>query len=366
MKKILFLSNHFIALYKFRKELIIELLNKGYDVYLAIPDSKENSYFSDLGCKITNVTIDRRGVNPISDIFLIIEYIKIFKRIKPDFILSFTIKPNIYGSIAARITKNKQICNITGTGATFLNKNILSFFVRMLYKISITKTYKIFFQNEDDLNYFEKNKMVNQFYELIPGSGVNLDEYNFKPITNYNDFSFLFLGRIMRLKGIDDFLTAAKKIKSQNPNITFNVAGFIEEAKYEKTLEIYAKEGIINYFGYQDDIQKMFSISNFLILPSHGGEGVPNVVLEALATGRICLVSNVSGAKDVIIEGYNGFLFEPENIKDLISQINKIINLKDVEINVLLHNGRKTVEEKFDRKIIINKYLFIIENEDEL
>jgi glycosyltransferase involved in cell wall biosynthesis len=363
MKKIIFLSNHFIALYKFRKELILELVKKQHDVYLVLPESSENDYFNKMGCKIITVDVDRRGLNPVADLTLFINYLKIFKKIKPDLILSYTIKPNIYGSLASTILKMKQICNITGTGATFFEENFLSNLVKILYRFSVKNSYKVFFQNRSDLDFFVKNHLVKDNYELIPGSGVNIDEYPYLPDRKPINFTFLFLGRIMKIKGIDEYLIAAKNIKKNNPKINFYVAGFIEEQKYEEIIKNYVDNGIIEYFGYRDDVKKMFEISTCLVLPSHGGEGIPNVVLEAAAYGKICLVSNVCGSTDVIVDYSNGFVFEPKNNEDLIDKMHNILYEKQTEIDKIILKNRKIVENKFDRKIVMKKYIELIEGD---
>jgi len=205
-KKILILSNHFITLYNFRKELIKNLVEDGNEVFISIPKADENSFFSEMGCKIIETNVDRRGINPTKDFKLIVNYIKLMKNIKPDIIFSYTIKPNIYGCIASNITKNIQISNITGTGATFLKKNIVSRIVKMLYKISIKKSYKVFFQNSGDKDFFIENKMIKDNYEMLPGSGVNLMQYELHDLPAEDEVNFIFIGRVMKLKGIDEYL----------------------------------------------------------------------------------------------------------------------------------------------------------------
>ncbi len=181
----------------------------------------ENSFFSDMGCKIIETPVDRRGVNPIRDFGLILNYIKIMKELKPDIIFSYTIKPNVYGCIASNFTKNKQVSNITGTGATFLKNNAVSTIAKILYKISIKKSYKVFFQNTGDKDYFVKNKMVRNNYAMLPGSGVNLEQYEVCNLPSENETNFIFIGRVMELKGMEQYLQCAKVIKEKYPNTNF-------------------------------------------------------------------------------------------------------------------------------------------------
>ena len=356
-KRILILSNHFITLYNFRKELIKKLVNYGYEVFISIPKANENSFFSDMGCKIIETSVDRRGVNPIRDFRLILNYIKIMKEIKPDIIFSYTIKPNIYGCIASNFTKNKQVSNITGTGATFLKKNAVSTIAKTLYKLSIKKSYKVFFQNSGDKDYFVENKMVRNNYAMLPGSGVNLEQYEVCDLPSENETNFIFIGRVMELKGMEQYLECAKVIKTKHPNTNFYIAGFIEEDKYKGVIEDYHAKGIVNYIGFQKDIKSWIQKCHCTILPSHGGEGVPNVLLESAAMGRVCIASKINGSKDVIDDGMTGYLFKTGNAQDLIDKVDMFLGLNFEAKEQMGLSGRNRVEKEFNREIVINAYL---------
>lgn len=356
-KKILILSNHFITLYNFRKELIYKLLEENHEVFISMPKSEENQYFRNLGCEIIETNVDRRGINPVRDLKLILDYIKIMKKVKPDIIFSYTIKPNIYGSIASNLTRYKQICNITGTGATFLKNSFVSEVVKMLYKISVKHSYKVFFQNNGDKNYFVENKMVKSNYEVIPGSGVNLEQYEFCELPEGDDINFIFIGRVMEVKGIDEYLECARMVKEKYNNTNFYVAGFIEEEKYKDIIEDYNNRGIIKYIGFQKNIKPWIKKSHCTVLPSHGGEGVPNVLLESAAMGRICIASDINGSNDVIDDGRTGYLFKVRDRKALKENIEKILKLSINDRKLLSVRARLKVEEEFNREIVIGKYI---------
>lgn len=360
-KKVLILSNHFITLYNFRKELITKLIEHGHEVFISMPRSDENSFFTDMGCKIIETSVDRRGINPIRDLRLILNYIKIMKNLKPDIILSYTIKPNIYGCIASNLTRNRQVSNITGTGGTFLKENALSTIAKVLYKISLKKSYRVFFQNSGDKDYFVKNKLVVDNYSLLPGSGVNLDQYKLSELPRDNQINFIFIGRVMELKGVNEYLEAARAIKAIYSNVNFYLAGFIEEDRFKAIVEQYHSEGIINYIGYQKDIKSWIQKCHCTILPSHGGEGVPNVLLESAAMGRVCIASRINGSTDVINDGITGFLFETGNAKDLTSKIKKLLSLDYEAIKQMGLAGREKVGKEFDRNIVVDKYLKEVE-----
>ena len=361
MKKILFLANHFITLYSFRKELINRLVQEGNEVYLSIPQSDENKYFEDLGCKIVPTEIDRRGVNPIKDLKLIAFYKKMISEINPDIIFSYTIKPNIYGTMASN-RKYKQVCNITGTGATFLKKNLVSGICKILYKMSIKKCYKVFFQNVGDRDFFVENKMVANNHEMLPGSGCNLEEHKFVPMPDGDVIRFIFIGRVMKLKGIDQYLECAKTIKKKYPNTEFIIAGWNEEEKYKAILEDYQQQGFVNYIGFRKDINDWVEKCHCTVLPSHGGEGVPNVLLESAATGRACIASKVNGSVDVVEDGKTGYLFEAGNAESLIEQVEKFLSLTQEQKAEMGKAGREKIEKEFNRDTVIDKYLQETEN----
>ncbi len=353
-KKILFLANHFITLYSFRKELIQKLVEDGHEVYLSIPED-ENGYFEQLGCHIVLTDIDRRGVNPKNDIKLILFYKKMIPEIDPDIIFSYTIKPNIYGCMASG-KKYKQVCNITGTGATFLEDNMVAKICKVLYKVSVRKAYKVFFQNTGDRDFFIKNNLVKNNYEMLPGSGCNLDEHVFRPMLEDDVIRFIFIGRVMKLKGVDEYLKAAKMIKTNYPNTEFIIAGWNEEEEYKKIVADYQERDYVNYIGFRTDIADWIEKCDCTVLPSHGGEGVPNVLLESAATGRACIGSKINGTMDVIDDGITGYLFETGDAKSLAEQIEKFLKLSKEEKNAMGKAAREKVECEFDRQIVIKKY----------
>ena len=359
-KRILFLANHFITLYSFRKELINEMIKQGHEIYLSIPKNVENKYFEDLGCLIIETEIDRRGINPIKDLKLIWFYKKIIPQVNPDIIFSYTIKPNIYGSIVSN-HKYRQICNITGTGATFLKKSIVSSICKILYRLSIKKCYKVFFQNTGDKDFFITEGLVRKNYAMLPGSGCNLQQHAFKPLPKDDEIRFLFIGRVMKLKGIDQFLQAAEIIKRKYSNTRFLIAGWNEQPEYMELVEKAQKAGWVEYIGFRKDIDQWIEKCHCTILPSHGGEGVPNVLLESAATGRICIGSRINGTIDVIEDGKTGYLFNTGNGEDLARQIEKFIHLTAEEKAIMGKAGREKVEREFDRQIVIKAYINEVE-----
>lgn len=355
-KRILILSNHFITLYNFRKELIQKLNDEGHEVYISIPMSSSNEFFSDMGCKIIETPVDRRGINPVKEFSLIIKYIKIIKKIKPDVVLTYTIKPNVYGGIACTISKIPYIVNITGLGTAVENQGLLQKITLFLYKISMKRAKCIFFQNNENRQFFINNYIDVDKSRLIPGSGVNLKKYNFEEYPKDSEIiQFVFIGRIMKDKGIDELLEAAKTIKEQYPNVQFNLVGYLEE-NYKKKLEEFQNKDIIKYYGYQKDVHSFIKNSHAIINPSYH-EGMSNVLLESASTGRPVLASNISGCKETLDEGISGFKFEAKNVNSLIETIIKFIELPYEKKKSMGIAGRRKMEREFDRTIVVDAYM---------
>ena len=356
-KTVLFLSNHFITLYNFRRELVARLLERGHRVVLSMPAMEQNVYFKDLGCEIIETPMSRRGMDPLEDLRLLRQYRRIMRAVDPDVIFSYTIKPNIYGTLASNALGYRQICNITGTGATFLKENLLSRLVRELYRISIRKCSKVFFQNTGDRDYFIRHGMVKDNWDMLPGSGVNLEQHALAPMPDDGEIRFLYIGRIMAVKGIDQYLQCAKAIRARHPDTRFYLAGFIEEAALEPVMKEYTEAGIVEYLGFRDDIDDWIRHCHCTVLPSLGGEGVPNVLLESAASGRVCIASDVNGSREAVDDGVTGWLFPAGDSAALIDRAERFLRLSRDEREAMGRAARRKMEREFDRELVISRYL---------
>lgn len=358
-KKVLLIGNHGFVIYNFRKELIQKLLAEDYEVYISLPNDEKVQKMIEWGCKFVETEVDRRGTNPITDLRLIGHYLKILKKINPDVVLTYTIKPNLYGGIACRILNIPCINNITGLGSGFSGNSSLKFLLSSLYKVGLKNSKCVFFQNTEDMNILLESKVINGPYKLIPGSGVNLNEYELMQYPKKGGIKFIFIGRIMRDKGIDQYLEAAKFIKKKYPEVIFNVIGFIEKSQfhYNDLINKYEREGFINYLGYQSDVRPFIEEANCLIQPSHGGEGLSNVLLETAATGRPLIASNIPGCKETIEESVNGYTFEKKSAQSLITVIEEFIKLPYEKKQEMGLKSRMKIEKEFNRDIVVNSYL---------
>jgi glycosyltransferase involved in cell wall biosynthesis len=356
MTKILILANNDVGLYKFRKELIESLLDQGYEVYISLPAGYYVEKLCHMGCVFFDTPIDRRGTNPITDLKLIFYYKTLIKNIKPDVLLTYTIKPNVYGGIASKSTNTPYLANVTGIGTSINNKGLIQKITLTLYKFGLKKAACVFFQNELNRQLFIDKHIVNGKTKLIPGSGVNLNYHCFEDYPDSDDIiKFLFIGRIMKDKGIDELLEAAQKIKGMYPNVQFDLVGYCEE-NYTKRLSDFENRGIIKYHGQQDDVHSFIKGAHAIIHPSYH-EGMANVLLEAASTGRPVLASNIPGCRETFDEGVSGYGFEVKNTAALVNTIEKFIQLPYENKKQMGIAGRAKVECEFDRQIVIDSYM---------
>lgn len=356
MKKILLLANNDIGLYNFRKELLERLLAEKYEVYISLPMGERVKDMEEMGCRYIETEINRHGMNPIQDFKLMLFYKKIMKEYQPDYVLGYTIKPNIYGSIAARSRKIPFIANITGLGSAVENESIIQKMLILLYKFAFRDIKKVFFQNTENMKFFEDKKIARRKYGLLPGSGVNLEKYELLEYPDTENYHFLFISRIMKEKGIDQYLEAAKTIKEKYPNTVFHVCGFCEE-EYEETLQKLHKDGIIQYHGLIYNVSEFLKQIHCVVHPTYYPEGLSNVLLEASASGRPIITTNRPGCREVVDVEKNGFIVEEKNAKDLCEKIEKFLLLPDEKKKEMGICGRKKVENEFNRQIVIEAYM---------
>lgn len=353
--KIMILTNNDVGLYSFRKELIEELV-KYNDVYIVVPFGTKIKDLKRIGATYIDVRVDRRGMNPLKDYRLYRTYKRLMKNISPKVVLTYTIKPNIYGGLAAKSLKINYITNITGLGTAVEKKGLLQVFTTFLYKVALKKANTVFFQNQENMDYFYNSRIGNGKFELIPGSGVNTTDFNLEPYPLNNILKFIFIGRIMREKGIEYYLNAAKTFMEKYNNLEFHICGSLEE-NYEDMILDLTKNRIVIYHGQVTNIKPILKEMNAIIHPTYYPEGMSNVLLESAATGRPAIASNRTGCKEIIEHGKTGYLFEPQNQESLNEAILNFIELTLEEKKAMGIKGRMKVENEFNRQIVIEKYL---------
>ncbi len=354
--KILILANNDVGLYKFRKELIESFINQKHEVYISLPKGEYVTTLEKMGCKYIRTEFNRRGMNPLKDLKLISFYWKTIKKINPDVVLTYTIKPNIYGGIVCRVKHIPYLTNITGLGTAIENESILSRILMIMYKLAIGKSDNVFFQNAENKSFFEEKHLVKDNTSLIPGSGVNLDEHLFEEYPEEDGIiRFLFVGRIMKDKGIGELIECAKEICKKQLNVRFDIVGGFDEEVYRNTIAELEQKGILKYYGHQKDVHAFIKSHHATILPSYH-EGLSNVLLETAAAGRPILASNIAGCKETFEEGISGIGFESKDSKTLIQAVQRFVELPYEEKRMMGIRGRQKMEKEFDRNIVIKAY----------
>lgn len=356
--KVLVIANYDLGLYKFRKELIETLLKEGHKVIIALPYGKFVDPLVEMGCQFVEVKMERRGMNPMKDLGIILHYYKLLKQIKPDKVITYTIKPNIYGGLISRWCNVPYYVNITGLGTAFQAEGFVKRMIIFLYKGALKGARAVFFENGENRATFLKHNIISSEQAIgLRGAGVNLEEYPYMLMDFDDQLSFLFIGRIMKEKGVEEFFDVARRIKKEYPYVNFEMLGPFEE-NYKERIEALEGEGIIKYYGYQSDVKPFIKSSHCFVLPSYH-EGMANTLLEAAAMGRPLITSDIPGCREAVDR--NGYTVKVQDEEDLYNKIRSYIELDDelkIEMGI---QSRRHMEEKFDRKKIVAKTLECIE-----
>ncbi len=361
MKKILVMVNRDFVLYNFRIELVERLLAEQYEVYICLPYGEKVEKMTAMGCRFLPVTIDKRGKNPFKDIKLLWSYRKIIKTVQPDLILMYTTKVNIYAGILAGRMHIPYLMNISGLGTAVEYKNSLQKFMIAIYRMAAKHAKCLFFQNTENQAFFQKHRMYQGTQQLIPGSGVNIGRWR---LMDYPDdaggVEFLFIARVIKEKGIEEYLKAAKQIRLEYPNTVFHVLGPCD-GEYQELLAKYQKKGIIRYHGMVQDTREYMQNAHCTIHPSYYPEGISNVLLESAACGRPVITTDRSGCRETVEDGVTGFLFEQKNLEQLVDCIRRFMEMDNQERKAMGLAGRAKMEREFDREIVVDAYMKQIE-----
>lgn len=368
--KILILCNYATGLLSFRSLLIQKLIENGNSVSAVVPTTEdEHELFSEaelrkLGCSLIHADIDRRGINPIKDCKLLIQFFNTVCKEKPDFVITYTIKPNIYGGLVCSLLKIPYAVNITGLGTAFENDGYIKKIVCGLYKNALKKAKVVFFENSENRDIFVNLGLVKEEKtKVLAGAGVDLEKYSFAEYPQDNgETRFLFIGRVMKEKGIDELLSVMRRLEKEGVNCSLDIVGWLEEG-YADVLKQYGNEGWLRYHGVQSDVRPFIAASHCFVLPSWH-EGMANTNLECAAMGRPVITSNIAGCREAVINGKSGFLCELKDIDSLYSQMKKFCSIPYDERISMGQQGRKHMEEVFDKKKVVEKTLKFINTQD--
>lgn len=352
-RKILILTNNSGGLYCFRRELIAELI-KTNEVIASTPFDDKINELENMGCQLIQTEFERRGINPIKDLALLLTYDELIRAEKPDLVITYTIKPNIYGGMICRKRRIPYAVNITGLGTVFENQGYLRKLVVSMYRLALKKAGVVYFENSSNLQVLlsERILKIDQAC-LLNGAGVNLDYFSLQPYPQNSKLKFLFVGRIMREKGIDELFAAMKMLIEDGVNCSLDVLGGFDE-DYSRTIKEYEEEGWLKYHGYQTDVRPFIRDCDCFVLPSWH-EGMANTNLECAASGRPVITSNISGCKEAVIDGVSGLLCKPKDADSLYEAMKRMINISRSGRQAMGMAGRKHMEEIFDKRKVVEQ-----------
>lgn len=348
-------------IYNFRLNLIKSLQQEGHEVHTFAPRDEYTDRLIENGCIHHDIRMDSRGANPFKDLALVFELFFLYKRIRPDIILHYTIKPNVYGTLAAALLKIPVVNNVCGLGTVFLKDDLVSKVAMFLYKISFHLPRKVFFQNADDLKLFlDRNLVPANTVDLLPGSGIDLNKFSPLPFKRNDTFTFLLISRLITDKGVLEYIDAVKKLRSEGVDAHFQVLGAMDPQHKRgiqpEIINNWVKDGVVEYLGTTEDVHQFIRQADCIVLPSYR-EGTPRTLLEAASSSKPIIATNVPGCNNVVEDQVNGLLCRLKDADDLADKMRQMTTLDNQTLRKFGVNGRAKMEAEYDESIVINKYL---------
>ena len=353
-------------LVNFRSGLIHALVSHGYDVIAVAPADEYAHQLAALGCQFVPLPMDNKGTHPGRDLMLLSRFVRLMRKERPDVFLGYTVKPNVYGSLAAQVSGVPVINNVAGLGTVFIKGGWLNLLVRSLYRVGLARSRIVFFQNEDDRQLFITGGLVDgALTDRLPGSGVDLKKFETAPLPGRSQMRFLLIARMLWDKGVGEYVEAARLLRGRGLNAEVCLLGFLDvqnpAAISKSQMDEWVAEGVVRYLGVSDNVCEEIAQADCVVLPSFYREGTPRTLLEAAAMARPIITTDSVGCRDVVDDGVNGFLCRPKDALDLADKMTRMIAMSHAEREAMGLRGRDKVEREFDEKIVIDKYLAAIE-----
>lgn len=356
-KKILIITNHSYMLYRFRKELIQKLLEDS-EVVISTPFVGHETDLKELGANCIKTEVDRRSINPFTDLKLLHTYKTILKQEKPDLVITYSIKPNIYAGYLCGKMKNPFCANVQGLGTAF-QKALLSNLVTVMYRTAFRKVETVFFENQANAQAFVRRRILPAKKEVVlSGAGINLEEYRYRQYPNNEKVHFLYLGRIMKEKGMDELFAAVEQLRKNGCEFVLDLVGFFED-EYKKQVEQLQSEGVVRFYGFQENPKPYYAQTDCVVLPSYH-EGMSNVLLEAAASGRAIITTDIPGCREAVDNGKSGMLCKVKSTDSLYKAMKRFTELSREKRELLGKAGREKMEKEFDKKKVVEETVKVI------
>lgn len=353
--KILIITNHSYMLYRFRRALIKRLLDMGHSVTLSMPFVGHEEDLSALGARCIETEVDRRGINPVTDLKLLLNYRKLLRQEQPDLVVTYSIKPNIYAGLCCRLARIPYCANVQGLGTAFQRKG-LAFFVTGLYRAALKKAKTVFFENQGNAREFVSRRILpEKQITLLHGAGVDLQEYAVSPCPDREITHFLYIGRIMQEKGIDELFSAMERLRQQRSDVILDLVGFFDD-DYEARVRALTEAGIAEFHGFQTDPRPFYAAADCVVLPSYH-EGMSNVLLEAAATGRPVITSDIPGCREAVEDGVTGLLCRVKDTDSLYEKMAGFLELSHSRRQAMGIAARAKMEQEFDKRSVVQRTL---------
>ena len=348
-------------IYNFRFNFVKSLIREGYEVHTIAPADEYTRYLTEAGCIHHNITMDSRGANPIKDFALTVELWAVYRKVRPDMVLHYTVKPNVYGTLAARLLNIPSVNNVCGLGTVFLKKNLVSVIAVWLYKWAFRHPVKVFFQNADDRDLFVNHKLISpECTDLVPGSGIDLEKFQPFPFKRNPEFTFLLISRLITDKGVLEYVEAVRKLKAAGMKARFQILG-PKDPEHRRGIKLevidqWEREGVVEYLGTTQDVRQFIEKADCVVLPSYR-EGAPRTLLEAASSSKPIIATNVPGCHHVVDDQVNGLLCRMKDVDDLAEKMVTMSRYDDERIKAFGENGRKKVSAEYRESLVIEKYL---------
>ena len=362
-RRLLVSAAGFYLLLIHRAGLFRALQEEGFEIVAAAPEGRGAAELREMGVEVELLPLQPTGTSPVADLVLLRRFIELFRRLKPAAFLGFTVKPNVYGSVAARVCGVPSINNISGLGRVFTSRTLLTLLVERLYRWGLKNACVVFFENRDDAKLFLDRRIVREEQVVtLPGAGLDLSRFvpPTVPDRKADHFTFLFAGRLLWHKGIAEFVESARRIRSERPASRFQILGFVEppggDSVPEDDLRKWSEDGVIEYLGGSTDVRPIIAAADCVVLPSFYREGVPRILMEAAAMARPVITTDMPGCRDAVDHEQTGLICTPRSADALVEAMRRMIDLDAEQLAQMGRQGRSKMEREFDQEVVHQAY----------